>query len=803
MLLDVQFAVRMIRNNPWFSAAVALTLAFGIGLNTTVFSLVNAVLFKPLAFAGGDRLVTIANADSSNGRNDIRLSYPDFKEYRANQRTFESLEAMQPMGAAISEKNNPPQRYPGARVTTGMFRMLHTSPVVGRDFAASDELPSAERTAILGYGVWKDRYGKDPSVIGRVVRINDDPVTIIGVMPEGFKFPNNEDLWVAMIPSAALEQRSNRGLLVIGIRKEDVSIAQALSDFSSTTQRLAAEFPQTNKNLSIRIRTFHETFNGGPIRVLFLLMMGAVAFVLLIACANVANMLLARSLGRTREISIRTALGASRWRVVRQLLIESIMLSCLGGFLGLVLTSVGVRAFAQAVSDVGKPYWIDFSVDYTVFAYFACITVISGVIFGLVPALQSSKIDLNTALKDGARNSTGGARGGHLSGALVVVQFSLALVLLTGAGLLVRTLLSHQNAFGTMPVNRLLTGRLSLGDAKYGKVEQKLQFAHELLMRLAAMPGVESVSIATNPPGSGFEGWRFEVDGQPAESAEKLPSAGGVVVGPGYFGTIGVNLLQGRDFVASDGLPGKEAAIVSQRLANRFFPAGDGIGKRIRLYQQGKPEKWLTITGVIPEIKQNAVSQPDDDPLIFVPYRQNPRGGFAIVLRTVPAPSTMVNTLRREVQGIDAELPLFGVESLVKTHDRTRWAWKVFGTVFSIFAVIALAMAAMGIYAVIAHTTSRRTQEIGIRIALGARMENILRLVIGRGLIQITIGLVLGLGVAFGVTRFMKTILEVSPTDPLTFGVVTVVLTAAGVLACYLPARRAAKMDPLRALRYE
>lgn len=802
MLQDLGYAIRLIRANPWFSAAIVLTLAFGIGVNTTVFTLVNAVLYKPLPFEGGERLVTVYNQNLANGRERQQMFYADFREFQANQKSFQSLEGLQYLSAALSEKGNPPQGFQGGRITAGMFRMLRIAPVAGRDFTDEDGKPGAERVAIIGYGVWKERYGKDPGVIGRVVRLNEQPATIVGVMPEGFKFPANEEVWFPLVPDAELEKRQSAPILGIGILKPGTSIAEATADLAVVTARLAREFPATNKDLGIRVSTFHQTFNGGSIRLVFLLLMGAVAFVLLIACANVANMMLSRAVGRTREVSIRAALGASRWRIVRQLLVESLLLSVIGGLLGLALSVWGVKAFATAVENVGKPYWITFSMDLTVFAYFGAVCVCSGMMFGLAPALQASNADLNHALKDGSR-TVGSLRGGYLSSILVVFQFTLALVLLTGAGLMMRSFLAAQDWSDGIRADEVLAGRIQLGRARYAKPEDRQQFYERIMPALRTAPGVVTASAVSEIPVSGFDPWRFEVEGQPNADPAKLPVAGGLTVMPQYFDALGIGILAGRDFDSMDGAPGKEAAIVSQQMVNRYFQGQSPIGKRLRSYENGRAQPWMTIVGVVRDIRQAGPVNSTQDVLLFVPHRQHPVGGMYLVLRSGPRPESMASVIRTAVQSLDEELPVLRVQTLRAQFERQSWHLRVFGALFLIFAVIALVLAAVGIYGVMAHATVRRTQEIGLRMALGAGMADVLRLVLQRGLIQLGLGLALGLGAAVAVTRLMRELILVSPTDPLTFGIVTVALTAAGLLACWLPARRAAAMDPVKALRYE
>ena len=411
MMRELKFAIRVMACNRWFSAAIIVTLALGIGLNTMVFTLVNAVLFRPLAIPGGDRLVAINAHKRSEPESSYQISYPDFLEYRSSATAFETIEASTQEEGVLSERDHPPQSFRMLRITPGMFQMLRTPPVLGRPFAASDGVQGAQPVVLLGYGVWKDRYSLSPDVIGRVVRVNEKPATIVGVMPAGFKFPENQDLWMPLTPTAALQDRTNRSLQLFAYLKPGMSIAQGSANLEEIAERLSAQHPDIDKDTTTSAQTFNDRFNGGPIRLVFLALLAAVGFVLLIACANVANMLLSRALGRQREISIRIAMGASRWQIVRQLLLESLLLSCLGGLLGLGISLFGVHAFDLATQDVGKPYWILFRMDWHAFAYCGLICVVSGILFGLAPALRSSRTDLNSTLKDGAR-SAGSVRAG-------------------------------------------------------------------------------------------------------------------------------------------------------------------------------------------------------------------------------------------------------------------------------------------------------------------------------------------------------------------------------------------------------
>lgn len=809
MLQDLRFALRMIAAHRWFSLAVIVTLALGIGINTTVFTLVNAVLFKPVPIPGGERIVTIANHNPTKAdrQSRSRISWPDYLEYRAQSRSFEGIEALQRSQGTISEPGNPPERFSLARVTPGLFSLIRTPPVIGREFTDDDGQAGAEDVVLLGHGIWKNRYGGAPDVVGRAVRINGKPATVIGVMPEGFKFPNNEDFWMALRPDPELEKRATRGLELFALLRPGITAAEADAELNVIAGRIAAEFPDTNKDLGALVRTFHETYNGGEIKVVFLMMLGAVGFVLLIACANVANMMLSRALARAREMAVRAAMGATRWQIIRQLLVESVLLSSLGGLLGLGLSSLGVHAFDLATRDVGKPYWILFEMDWRAFGYFAAISVLSGILFGLVPALRAARTDLNVAMKDGTPG--GGSHRGRLTGVLVILQFALTVVLLAGAGLMVRSFFAAQTLNAFVRPESVFTARVQLPEEKGGRYEtpeSRRQFFDRLLPSLHALPGVTAVAAVNNYPGLGAPERAFEIEGRPNADPKQSPRASLLVQTPEYLPAIGLPLLQGRGFEVTDGDPGKEAVIVSRAFATRHWPDEPAVGRRLRFVENEKPGEWMTVIGISADLVQEATEK-DAPPVVHVPYRQQPWGWMGLLVRTSSDPAALAQPVRAAVQQIDQDLPLFEVRTLSAAIDKQGWFLSVFGTLFSVFALTGLLMASVGIYAVVAQTTARRTREIGIRMALGATAASIARLVLSRGLVQLISGLVLGLGGAFAATRLLDNVGflvgGVSAHDPLVFTGITALLVLIGIVACWMPARKAARIAPTEALRTE
>ncbi len=798
MAHDLRFALRAILSHRWFSAAVVATLALGIGLNTMVFTLINAVLFKPVPLPGGARLVSIMSRNKSEKQSHLSFCYPDFQDYRAQSRSYESFEGTTDEGGVLSERGNPPQSYHLAHATAGVFSMFHTNAVLGRGFVPADELAGADPVVVLAYGVWQERYSRSPSVIGQKVRVNGLPATIIGVMPKGFRFPTGVDLWMPLVPTPDLAKRDNRPLRAYAILKPGVSLGQSQAELDGIAARLARQYPD-DKDIDATVMTFQQRFNGGNIRIIFLMMLGAVGFVLLIACADVANMMLSRALDRRREIAIRSALGASRWRVIRQLLMESLLLSVTGGILGLGLAELGIRWFDQSTLDV-RPYWIQFNMNYTVLGYFAGLCILSALLFGTIPALQSSRPDLNEVLSEGGR-SVGRRRGGWLSFGLVVFQFALTLVLLTGAGIFVRSLFAGLAVNPFIPSHQLWTARLELPDTRYKDADARERFYDQLLPRLRALPGVTNVAIASNAPGLGSWRHQIELEHQPIEHAAQRPWIALIANSPGYLDTIHLPLLRGRPFNVEDGAASHETAVLTRDAAGRFWPGQDPIGKRFRIFdEKGKAGNWITVVGVSADMVQE-MDENEPKPPFFVPYRQEGWSNMALVIESSANP---IPSVRAVVQGLDQDLPLTDIFRFDQAVDHQIWFLRLFGELFFGFAFIALLMASVGIYAVMAHAAAGRTREIGVRIALGASTRSILGLVMTRGLWQIAAGVALGLAAGIPVARMMASLpIGASSSDSAVFFTVASVLALVGVFACWLPARRAASLDPVKAIRCE
>jgi len=810
---DVRFAVRLLIKDKWFTAVAAIALALGIGVNNAVFTLVNAVLIRGLPFDEPGRIISIGMTDARARQ--LAVSRLDFLDWRAQSRSFSDMSLVLGSPMNISDEGRPAEQFQGTYESANLFKMIGQRPLLGRDFASTDDNPAAEPVVIIANGLWKNRYGSDPSIVGRTIKINSRPSTVIGVMSPDMKFPFNNDVWLPLsqLPPEVLNaKRGVRNFQAIGRLAPGMTIAQARAELDAIVGRLGHDFPDTNKDLRPAVMTYNERVASGPIKVVFLSLMGAVGFVLLIACANVANLLLARSAQRSREIAVRVSLGASRWRIVRQLLVESVLLSVVSGILGLGLSIVGVRMFDAAISDpaLGKPYWMTFTMDPLVVAFFGSICVGTGMLFGLAPALHVSKTDVNEVIKEGGgRSGTGGMRARRWTSALIVVELVLTLVLLAGAGFMMRSFLKAYGMGFGFDTSRVLTMRMFLPLAKYPGRDPRIALFQRIEERLHTITTIQAAAVASNPPLLGGFVRQLSIDGRPAAAGEHLPEVTMVSIGAGYFDAIGVQLLRGRTFDTTDGTPGHESVIVNQRFAAMNFGNEDPLGRRITLIDgnqsvQTSPPATATIVGLAPTIRQRNFAENDPDAVVYLPYRADPQRGVVLIVRATGTPAGITPLVREEMRALEPDLPLFGIQTLDETLAQRRWPFRVFGTMFAIFAVIALLLSAVGLYAVTAYSVTQRTAEIGVRMALGAQPKQVLWLVLRRALVQLAIGVPIGVAGTFAVGKLLESLLiQTSTRDPMTIGSITALMIAVSIAACVWPARRAMQLDPVSALRYE
>jgi putative ABC transport system permease protein len=808
-LQDARYSARTFRLNPGFAVTAVTVLALGIGINATVFTLANAVMFKNQPFSGSEKILYITGTKPADGGGYRDVSYPDYLDFRAQSKTFESLAAFEIDGTSLSDGEGFPEHYRALRISANGFAAIGQKPVIGRDFLAADEAPGAEAVVTVSYRVWDTRYGRSPSVIGKTVRIDGAPTAIIGVMGPEMRFPGDIDVWKPLIPLPAYAKRDNRSLTLFGKLADGESPSTAQAELSTIAWRLAHDFPQTNQGTGAAIRSFNQFALRDKIRSLFVAMLGAVAFVLLIACANAANLMLGRAVGRAREISIRVALGAGRWRVIRQLLIESVMLASAAGALGWFIAIGGARMFRRAIENTGPPPWLNFSMDHRVFAYVCAISVASGILFGMAPAMRLSRLDVNAVLKDGGRSSGTGRRGSFLSSFLVTVEMALAVVLLAGAGMMIRGFL----ATAAMPIgvdtHNILTMGVGLPDSRYPGAREQAAFFDRFEKQAAAIPGVRAATLASSAPGMSSMNYAYQLEGTAPVDRRAVPRIDGVVVGDNYFTALHTGISRGRDFTEADRAADVPVAIVNQLCAARLWPGEDPIGKRLRLGHSTREQPlnlteqpWVTVVGVAPNILQSDTGM---EPLIYRHYRQEPQWSMTVMVSAAVSAETLGDSLRRALQSVDAELPASRVaETLDDSIDKNRWPLRVFGTLFTVFAAVALALASIGLYAVMAQTVTRRRHEIGLRLAVGAGRSGILRLVFAKGLRQLAIGLAIGLPAAFLLTRVLKGALDIPAPDNTGILVAAAfTLSLTGILGCIVPALRAIRVDPAITLRHE
>ena len=795
---DIRDGVRALRRSPAATAVAVATLAVGIGVNATVFTVTNAILFK--GFAGvphNERLVYISNGGCC-------VAYPDFEDYRAEARSFQGMAIVHGVSFVLKDPSGFVDNVEANENSADVFRVVGRRPILGRDFTAADEIDGAPLVGILNYRFWEQRYGKDPGVIGRVVKKNGLPMTIVGVMPEGFSFPQNVDVWVPLVKTAHVLDRGNRDTwCVVGRLADDASIEQARTEIATIARRLTIAYPTTNKDFRPVVGTFHEFFIGPNAVLIYGSMWGAVGFVLLIACANLANLSLSRAIQRSREISVRIALGARRHRIIRQLLIESVILSGIGGFFGWWIATWGVRAYELAMASKASWLIIDYTMDQRVLGYLIAVSVGTGLLFGLAPALQLSRVDINTALKDGGRGATTGGHGRHLSALLVTGEMALAVVLLAGAGVMIRSYLKIHAADIGADIHNVIGASIDLPATRYPRPDDRVVFYDRLSARLREMPGVESVAIADTLPSWGSSHLAYELAGASASDDTARPKLSTLTISPSYFRTFKAALLSGREFTDTDIASAPPVAIVNALLARQFWPGEDAVGKRVRTFEGNTPGPWVMVVGVVANIVQNDVNRQRIDPVIYRPYRQEGGGSAWVLIRPRAASSGVVNAFRREVQTLDPDLPLYGPMPIAERMERF-WDTRFYGSLFLVFAAIALLLAAVGLYTVVAYSVGHRTQEIGVRMAIGANRRDILALIVRQGLLPTAIGLAIGLAGSLAVNRVLASeLVQVSPSDPLSMLIASAALVAAAMLGCLIPARRAIGVDPIVALRHE
>ena len=820
MITDLRFAIRQLRKSPGFTLVAVLTLALGIGANTAIFSVINALLLKPLPFPAAEQLVAfgMTNTRLTGPQSDLNpLSYPDFFDFREQNRTLASIAVFRERAFAITSAEGATSLR-GVKASAEFFQVLGVAPIVGRNFTRPDEQAGGGPGGfkiILGHDFWQKQFGGDNNALGRTIELDRRQYHVIGVMPAGFQFPLQAeplDFYVTIAEDAAnpdgskpqTEQRGNHGREAIARLKPSVSLAQAQADLSTIAASLEKQYPDSNSYRGVAFKPLREELIG-DVRTALYVLFGAVACVLLIANANVANLLLARASARGKEMALRAAMGASRARIIRQLLTESLLLSSLGGALGLLIAQWGTEALIAAVPQ-NIPRISTIQLDAAVLAFTLLVSLATGVIFGLVPAWQASHVDLNTALKSGSRTSSGGERKGRLRNGLIVAEVALALVLLICAGLLIQSFARLGRVQSGLKTEQLLTARVQLPDIAYPKNENIIAFFEQFLPRVRALPGVESASVIVPLPLSGSNMvTSFDNEEHPLPDSQR-PGAPVRIIGTDYFQTMGIAVRQGRVFDQTDRFDSTPVVIVNERFASKFFPGQNVIGKRIMpgMGADDSPEKMREIVGVVGNVKHLALKN-EDSPEMYLAQTQIPFSVMSLVVRTsVSDPAALTSAVRKELAAMDSSIPLTSIRVFDEYVSRSLARPRFNALLLSIFAGVALVLTAIGIYGVMAYSVAQRTNEIGIRIALGAGQSSIFRLVVGQAMTLVGISIVIGVAGAFGATRLLSTLLfGVSTWDPLTFGAIVVLLAVVAFLAAWLPARRAANVNPIVALRAE
>ena len=802
LLQDLKYAIRSLWFDRGITALVVLCLSLGIGINATLFSVIDGVLIQSLPFADADRLVILNETFERGGISEDGVSYLALRDWNAQTTAFSAIVATSGRSLTLADGAEP-ERYAGAAITWDLFPALGVPPALGRHFNQQDDQAGAEPVVIISDDVWQRRYNRDAAIVGRPVRLNGRPHTIVGVMPPKFSFPENQKVWIPLTPVAEKEPRTNRGLFAFARMKPGVDLSRARADVAAMAATVASQYPTTNEGWSAMARPLADEFIPSDVRLVLLTMMGAVTLVLLIACANVANLMLVRASGKQREFSVRAALGAGRVRLVRQLLTECVLLGLAAAPIGLGIAYVGIWLLTGAVSPDDIPYYIHWQISPRVIGYTLLVSVITGLVFGLAPALQAGRLNLTEALRDGARGSGQSGRRARVRNGLVIAEVALALVLLIGASLFVRSFLNLQSASPGFATDQLLTLRFFMAGDAYAQPEQRQQRTEDIVRRIEALPGVES-AYASNfiPLGGGGGGGFTIVDGRTFAKGEE-PNILLIGTTPHFQKTMGLALIKGRDFTDAEGASKTPVAVINESMAKKLWAGAEAIGGRFRLVDVEPPE-WFTVIGVAPDVRQFDMTDDTPMPAAFVPHPYAPTLNTGVVIRTSSSPAGLAAAARAEIRAADSSLAVFEVRTMEDLRQSSFWQFRLFGFMFGSFGAAALFLAGIGVYGVLSFSVSQRTQEMGVRLALGAQRSDVLRLVVRQGVTLALVGVALGVVGAFGITRVIESLLyNVTPGDPLSFIGVALFLTVIAFIASYLPARRATAVDPIVALRNE
>lgn len=807
LLKDIRYGARSLLKRPAFTLIAIITLALSIGANTTIFSIINALVLSPPRIAEPDRVVALWKS-AKEKRTEGFVSYLDLQDWGARTQSFEAIAGYKPSGFNLFQQGEA-ERLQGMRVTANFFPLLKVTPLRGRNFQVEEEQRGSQPVAIISYDFWQSRFGGNENALGRQLSLNGKPHTIVGILPAGFEFPlsaKDSEIWTTVAGEGGnLSERGAQVLLSVGRLKSGISIEQAQAEMTTVAANLEREYPADLNTTAYLVRA-DEQIVGKDVRRALWLLLGAVGFILLIACTNMANLLLVRASSRHKEIAIRAALGAGRWRIARQLMTESILLSLLSGTAGLLITVWGLGAIKYYGAEQ-LPRLEEVHINARVLIFTLAISVLTGLLFSLVPTLQASRPDVNEVLKSGSKSATSG-RGMRLwRDSLVVSEVALSLILLVGAGLMIRSFAQLVNVPPGFDPKNVLTGRISLSSDTYERPEACVLYINQTLTRLRALPGVESVAfVAPMPFSGGNVGSDFRIEGTPEPAPGAEPGANNRSVTPEYFQAMKIPLIKGRYFNEQDRRGGVGAAIINQTLAQRYFANEEPIGKRISKIganqNEGDPEQW-EIVGVVGDVHHSDLTKAAN-PEIYLPYQQNSWNWGNFLVRTSNEPANLAPAFREQIRAVDKGVTLTNVRPLPEAISETVAQPRFYTFLFALFGAIGLVLTVTGVYGLISYTVSQRTQEIGIRMALGATRQDVVTLVLRQGVVLALAGVVIGLAISLVVARVIVSLLfDVKPTDWISFSVAALVLLGAAILASYIPARRATKVDPLVALRYE
>jgi putative ABC transport system permease protein len=805
---DIRYALRMLWKHRFATFVCAGALALGMGANTAIFSMAEAFLLHPVPLDEVNRLVAVFDSKPRQNIEKTAIATATYLEWQEQSHSFDRLGAYSWDGVNFTGDGTP-QKIQDFRVTTNFFSTLGVQPHLGRDFLPEEGEPGKNQELILSYGLWERRYAADPKILGRVVKVDGKPFTIVGVMGKGFDFPMSAEAWLPMAFDAKQRvDRDDRPLWVIGHLRPGVSFEQAKAEIFTIAQHQAAAYPDAYKDWQVRVLPLGEFATGDLTRQYTLLLLGAVGFVLLIACADVANVQFARVSGRQKELAVRAAMGATRGRIVRQLLIESVMLSLFGAALGIFLAQWILSVILSHMPpDIARYIagWKSIRLDFGAFLFTFGVALASGLLSGIAPSLMSSRTNISETLKESGRGASSGRARHRLRSVLVVAEVSLSLVLLVGAGLLVKGFNALLMVNQQYHPETLLTLNLNLPELQYPQRSARATFHDQLLQSLSSIPQVQSAALATTVPygnGGGTDADRFLIEGRPVEQREESRTAIMETVSPNYFAVMSIGLRDGRVFTDSDGDGAPPVAVISRSLASRYFAGENPLGKKVQV-AGSKPEVWLTVVGIVEDVRYNWI-QKDAWPTLYRPYRQNPTYYTTVVLRTDNNPAKFTSAVRSKIAAIDPDLPIYEVKPLNQVITESIVGISYVAAMMAGIGIIALVLATVGVYGVMSYSVSERTHEMGIRMAMGASQGAINRLVVGNGMLLTTIGIAIGLPVAFALARALSSLLfGVTASDPFAFIGLPLILGAVAFLASYLPARRAVRIDPLTALRYE